>query len=185
MKDSNDDSSWYRNEAEMQLAIHKRAMRSYSGNPVLKYFDGSVMKGYQIPHRVFQTVFCRQIPTPEGCSFNNEKIMDVMEDDLEVKKSNSGDGSGRGVFTKVDIVAGMSIGRKEGSNPVYFPPSTTALIINGMENKLNNSIVYDYMDGYGWQVDTMVRLIHVIRRTVFKTLIYLIGFVLFYFANSK
>lgn len=152
MKDERDRASWFRNTAETQIAIHERSMRTHSGKPVLGYFDGAVMRGYQIPHKVFQTIFCRQENTSHLCNF--ETIKDVKESDLEVKSSSIGDGSGRGVFTKVDIEKGMSIGKESSVNPLIFPPSTTALIMEYHEDIEGTSIVYDYMDGYGWQVRT-------------------------------
>ena len=147
MKDIKDDALWYRNEAEVQVAIHKRVMRSISGQPLLKYFDGATMKGFQVPHKVFQTVFCRQTPTPDGCILEQETLIDVSDYDLEVKQSGAGSGSGRGVFTKVNIDQGMAIGREAGSHPVYFPPSTTKLIDDRYEVFENLAPLYDYMDG--------------------------------------
>ena len=156
-KDFEDDTMWYRNEAETQIAIHKRILRTYSGNPALKYFDGATMKGYQVPHKAFESVYCRQTPTPESCLTIDDRNNDVSLSDLEVKASTFGDGSGRGVFTKVDIPKGAAIGRKESAQPVYFSPSTTALLFNRVDDIEELSAVYDYMDGYGWHVDAMVR----------------------------
>lgn len=156
MKNEHDRASWYRNAAETQIAIHQRSMRTHSGKPVLGYFDGSVMRGYQIPHKVFQTIFCRQEPISEECKFQNRILKDVPESDLEVKSSSVGDGSGRGVYTKVDIEKGMTIGRESSVNPLFFPPSTRELILEYHEDIEGTSIVYDYMDGYGWQVASFV-----------------------------
>ncbi len=157
MKDSLDDTAWYRNEAEAQVAIHHRILRTHSGAPALKYFDGATLKGYQVPHKVFESTFCRQDPTPEGCAKGNRKIDDIPQSSLQVKQSSIGDVSGRGVFTKVDIKKGMSIGREAASNPLYFPPSATQMITHYDYGSEEISKVFDYMDGYGWQVDTLVR----------------------------
>mmetsp|Transcript_937 Transcript_937/g.1444 ORF Transcript_937/g.1444 Transcript_937/m.1444 type:complete len:866 (+) Transcript_937:187-2784(+) len=156
MKDSLDDSAWYKNEAETQVAIHQRILRTHSGAPALKYFDGATLKGYQIPHKVFESTFCRQDPTPDGCITEETRIADIHQSDLEVKISGLGDRSGRGVFTKVDIKKGMSIGREATANPVYFSPSATRLIQHYADDYVEEtSKVYDYMDGYGWQTETM------------------------------
>lgn len=156
MKDRTDVSTWYRNVAETQIAIHQRSMRTHSGEPVLKYFDGSIMKGYQVPHRVFQTIFCRQHATSAICESGTENRKDVSESNLEVKMSSIGDGSGRGVFTKINIERGMTIGRESSANPLIFPPSTTSLIVDNRDKIEGLDVVYDYMDGYGWQTEAFV-----------------------------
>eukprot|EP01083_Nonionella_stella_P189950 703592_1 len=59
-KDEEMGVNWYKNEAEVQIAIHERTLRTHSGKPVLKYFDGATMRRYQVPHKVFEATFCRQ-----------------------------------------------------------------------------------------------------------------------------
>lgn len=60
-------SKWYANEAEIELAIHRRILRTKSGKSPLKYFDGSTMTNYQIPHKSFESVHCRRSPMPIDC----------------------------------------------------------------------------------------------------------------------
>eukprot|EP00814_Leptocylindrus_danicus_P016284 CAMPEP_0116011706 /NCGR_PEP_ID=MMETSP0321-20121206/4714_1 /TAXON_ID=163516 /ORGANISM="Leptocylindrus danicus var. danicus, Strain B650" /LENGTH=621 /DNA_ID=CAMNT_0003480963 /DNA_START=20 /DNA_END=1882 /DNA_ORIENTATION=+ len=50
-KDASCQRNFYRNEAEFELAIHKRIFGSHSGAPPHKFFDGSTMKNYQVPPR--------------------------------------------------------------------------------------------------------------------------------------
>lgn len=156
MKDSLGDAAWYRNEAETQIDIHDRILRTHSGAPALKYFDGAALKGYQIPHRVFESIFCRQDPPPKGCEMGVTGVPNIPMSSLEVKQSSIGDGSGRGVFTKVDIKKGSSIGREASLNPVYFPPSATKRISHYKDESMEEMLMmFDYMDGYGWQVEIM------------------------------
>ena len=137
MKNIDDAASWYRNQAETDLAIHQRTKRTKSGNPALKYFDGALMASYQMPHKAFQATFCHRDPTPVECSIQEGKIEDLLESNLEVKMSSIGDGSGRGVYSKVDIKRGSSIGKEVTVNPVYYPPPTTELVLHYAE-KVNS-----------------------------------------------
>jgi len=61
---------WYRSSAEIELDIHKRIMRSKSGVPLLKYFDGNTMSSYHNPHKGIESVYCKGIPTPKECIFD-------------------------------------------------------------------------------------------------------------------
>jgi len=58
---------WFANEAEVNVAIHKRIVRTHSGKSPLKYFDGAAMNSYQLPHRVFENIHCRGVPSPLDC----------------------------------------------------------------------------------------------------------------------
>ncbi len=152
MKDVTDSASWYRNQAETEIAIHQRTLKTKSGKPALSYFDGAQMAAYHIPHRVFETVFCRLDPAPVDCSFGKKKTKDVPESDLEVKNSSIGDGSGRGVFTKRDLKKGMTIGKESTVNPVYFPPSSTDQIIEYADQNLGKiEDVYSKFEGSFFQ----------------------------------
>ena len=63
---------WYRTEAEIELAIHERILRSKSGKPLLQYFDGNTMSGYHNPPKAMETVYCRTEPTPKECLFDKQ-----------------------------------------------------------------------------------------------------------------
>lgn len=60
--------NFYRNEAEVEHAFHRRIHGSYSGANPLKFFDGATMKSYQVPPKTWENVFCRQTPTPGICA---------------------------------------------------------------------------------------------------------------------
>lgn len=154
-KDASHDMRWYMRPAEVEVEIHRRTVRTVSGAPALKYFDGSVMQVYQFPHKVFELVFCRMEPKPDSC------ISDVFREnvplsDFEVRMSGVGDGSGRGVYTKVDIKQGSSIARKENAYPVHIPASSLSLIYEYMDNSTDLKNAYGYIDGYGWETETFV-----------------------------
>lgn len=51
--------NWFRGEAEVELLLHQRLHRTKSGKPILQYFDGHVMKDYQVSHKVITSNNCR------------------------------------------------------------------------------------------------------------------------------
>jgi hypothetical protein len=154
-KDKENDMRWYMRHAGVEVEIRKRILRTVSGAPALKYFDGSIMQTYQFPHKVFEVVFCRKEPKPASC------LMDVSRDniplsDFEVKMSGVGDGSGRGVYTKVDIKQGSAISMKEQARPVHIPASSLALVHKYMDTSAEIMKAYGYIDGYGWETESFV-----------------------------
>jgi len=54
-KNNNLISNWHRTSAEIDIGLHQRLRRTKSGKPILRYFDGSTMRNYQIPPKVVQT----------------------------------------------------------------------------------------------------------------------------------
>jgi len=156
MKDYSSRALWYRNSAEVNLEIHKRMLKTHSMKPSLKHFDGSIMREYQVPHKAFEIVYCKKDPTPYSCVYGTKssspKSKDVSMSQLSVKMSNAGKGSGRGLFTNVDIEAGSSIGKRDRTKSVYFAPSAVSLLLYVnyyMDDEADD--VYSYMDGYGWE----------------------------------
>jgi len=154
MKDSRSRQLWYQNRPQIDLQIHQRIKRSNSGQSTLKYFDSTVMKSYEVPNKVYETVFCRKVPTPESChQFDDDSSLSIG--DLEVRQSQVGDNSGRGLFTKVDISKNTPIGLPESIHNVFFPSSTVYNmedVIEYYEDAPVNA-VYEYMDGYGWEIN--------------------------------
>jgi len=65
-------SNWYRSSAEVDIQIHRRILRSKSGLPLLKYFDGPTMSTYHVPHKAVESVYCRIEPTPQDCAFDQK-----------------------------------------------------------------------------------------------------------------
>ena len=144
-----DDQAWYRSQAQVDVQIHKRIIRTKSGTYALEYFDGAVMQGYRNPHKVFESIFCRAEPTPDSCATDHFRES-VPLSDFEVKMSTVGDGSGRGVFTKVDIKQGTAISKKESARAIQVPRSAMALIYSYMGESEDIRNAYGYIDGYGW-----------------------------------
>ncbi len=58
---------WYRSNGEIDIDIHKRIIRTHSGQPALKYFDGATMMSYQMPSKAFEAAYCRNDPMPDSC----------------------------------------------------------------------------------------------------------------------
>ena len=155
-KKDGDDQAWYRSQAQVDVQIHKRIIRTKSGTHALEYFDGAVMQGYQTPHKVFESVFCRVEPTPCVTDHFRES---VPVSDFEVKMSTVGDRSGRGVFVKVDIKQGTTISKKELARTIHVPGSAMDLIIRYMAQSEDIRNAYGYISSYGWETHTFVSVL--------------------------
>ena len=60
-KDGSSAVRWMsRSAAETDVLLHQRLSRTKSGQPALRYFDGSTMTSFQIPPKVTETNYCRQ-----------------------------------------------------------------------------------------------------------------------------
>jgi hypothetical protein len=60
----------------------------------------------------------------------------------------------------------MTLVREVSAHPVYFPPYAVDYILYFSDDEDDNAIeeikkVFSYMDGYGWQTNTMVSPHHV------------------------
>jgi len=158
MKGERNRSLWYQGMAELDIAIHERVKRTHSGTPALKYFDAPTMRGYQVPHKGFESVFCKSSDGVDACkSMNSVQGESVPSSNFEMRMSGVGEGSGRGVFTKTDIKKGTFIAPEASQKILHFPPAATASIykLSGSEMKPNEIVdVWKYMDGYGWDIMT-------------------------------
>lgn len=56
-----------KNSAEIEIDLHQRLHRTKHGKPVLRYFDGDTMRGYQIPPKVVEVNHCRVENAPSEC----------------------------------------------------------------------------------------------------------------------
>lgn len=146
MKSSEGRKEWYDGTGVLSVKIHDRIIRANSGRPILKHFDGSTMKKYQIPHKILESIHCQN--KPELCQESDFSTSrkDVPLSDFEVKMSTVGEGSGRGLFSTIDIEKGTTIGLETIIYPVYFNPSSLYLI-----ELYEIYDIYNYADGYGWQ----------------------------------
>jgi hypothetical protein len=149
-KDSSSRSFWFRNSAQSDLEILKRIQHSVSGKSLLEYFDGSVFEAFRAPHRVMESLYCRSVPMPVDC-MKHKKVQDVPLSNLRVGPSSIGDGSGRGVFTDIDIKEGSTIARQSANNPINFPPFAYNLMLKYYDISADHEVLYNYMDGYGWE----------------------------------
>jgi len=157
-KKDGDDQAWYRTQAHVDVQIHKRMIRTKSGTHALDYFDGAVMQGYRNPHKIFESAFCRAEPTPYSCKTDRFRES-VPLSDFEVKMSAVGDGSGRGVFAKVDIKQGTAISKKEAARSIHVPGSAMDLIERHRAQSADIQNAYGYIDGYGWGTHTFVSVL--------------------------
>ena len=146
--------NWYLTEAEVEINIHDRILPDKEGKSTLTYFDGATMVSYQAPHRVFETIFCRESPMPVDCDIyqgydRGDEIAPVSS--FEVKRS--GD-KGFGVYARVDIPKGFLLGTEETWKSIRVPPTTFEMIEKIVHNypagkDLNK--VSKYMQFYGFQ----------------------------------
>jgi len=148
-------SRWFRNAAEINLQISQGLVKSKSGSPLLRYFDGTTMERFQVPGRDVENVFCRQAPVPDECLYRgfNPQIPNFNAGNFEVKQSKISKSAGRGLFATVDIPKGSYISAETAGHTVHFKPSTYALL-EKMEMYVSSALdaVYFYMHGYGVQV---------------------------------
>ena len=145
--------------AKLDIAIHQRVRNTKFGRPALKYFDAPTMKQYQIPHKGFQSVFCKGSDGSERCkSIISYEGTNIERTTFEVRMNGVGDGNRRGVFSKSDIQKGSVIAAEVSHEALYFSPAATEAIYylkNDMEE--NEALdVWKYMDGYGWETSASV-----------------------------
>jgi len=59
LKNASMRNRWYRSPAEIEKELQQRILKTHSGKSALANFDGSTMFDYQIPSRVYESVYCR------------------------------------------------------------------------------------------------------------------------------
>mmetsp|Transcript_21435 Transcript_21435/g.44064 ORF Transcript_21435/g.44064 Transcript_21435/m.44064 type:complete len:372 (+) Transcript_21435:1-1116(+) len=147
--------NWYLTEAEVEIEIHDRILPDEEGKSTLQYFDGATMASYQVPHKGFENVFCRQVPMPEECTYY--RGYHVRDDytapatSFEVKPSGE---KGFGLYAKVDIPAGYLLAPEESWKTVKFPPTTFEVmeeLVNTHPAAEELKDVSEYMHFYGCQ----------------------------------
>lgn len=145
-KDSKCRKNWHRNPVEVDLELRKKLLPTVSGKSPLRYFDGATMMMYQIPHKVYETVYCRKVPTPDSCVALGSPLdvkYDVTWKDFEVKKSTI-EGGGLGLFTTVDIPKGSSLYFDD--SPIMFPPSMFDIM---SKVEVGSNDIMEYISLYG------------------------------------
>ena len=156
MKDVESNYLWYKSAAEIDVAIHERTLKTISKTPTLKHFDGSTMLNYQQPHKSYEVNYCTRFGVEDLCPVPT-KAPDVSVDDLEVRNSEVGPNSGRGVFTKVDIPKGSTIAKQTASQAVHIPPSSVHRMSELLDarpdlSETELSKVLRFVEGYGKRV---------------------------------
>jgi len=149
---------WYSNPAQVELMIQRRILPTKAGPSSLNYYDGATQKNFQVPHKVFETVFCRTVPTPKECKtlgFKNKHAI-IPKSSFEVRKSGAGEIAGRGVFTKKNIEEESLIIPEDTINSVRIYAAAVELIYSYCEAGGNVCSLEEWMDGYGWEVSALV-----------------------------
>jgi hypothetical protein len=150
-KDYGTRARWYRNEAEIDVEIHQRAVQTKSGNNPFVYFDGPTMFSYQIPSKAAEIVFCRDDPTPAECVAPsvqlNPETPNVLIEFFEVRNSTAGENAGRGLFTTIDIPRGSYLGAEQSVHSVSLRPSSYS-IIDELQDTLDEAYDLFYVDAY-------------------------------------
>lgn len=148
-------SRWYRNEAEVNVEIQRRSVRSKSGSPLFHYFDGATMQFFQIPSKSFESVYCKRDPTPPDCETGiryDTKASNADISSYEVRVSGAGEKAGRGIFASNDIPKGSYLSLDTSTHLVYFPATTLRLVF-AMEAAIGDALtpLECYINGYGFQ----------------------------------
>ena len=152
-KDSDVRSRWFSNEAELQLAVHQRILRTKDGKIPLRFIDGASMMQYQFPSRGAEQTFCRGHACEGQHGFDPE-LVDFPVSAFEVKPSIVANG-GRGVFAKVFVPKGSIIGLEDCVHGMFSPSRTVELMEQtgaayGTSSEFWNVVDTAYFDGYGW-----------------------------------
>lgn len=148
-------SNWYRNEAEVNVEIQERSVRSKSGSPLFRYFDGATMQFFQIPSKSFESVYCKSTPTPSHCKTDityDPTISNVDMSAYGVGVSGVGEKAGRGVFATRDLSKGSYLNLDTSTQLVKFPARTLQLILD-LEAAFADDLtpLECYINGYGFQ----------------------------------
>ena len=126
------------------------------------------MASYQVPHKIYETIYCRKVPTPESCltlGIPTEIKYDFTWRDLEVKKSTV-DKAGLGLFTTVDIPEGSSIYFDD--SPIMFTPSVLDVMLTSVNDETKD--IFSYMTLYGEKNDHLVSFLIFVSVLCFEIL---------------
>ena len=139
------------------------------------------MVSYQVPHRVFQEVYCRQEINSWACgaySGFDPKVINLPMDSVQVRKSSVGENAGRGLFTLENIPHGSTIGIDDNVKSFHVVSSTLQVIFTTLDFAEDNefgdvedaissletfiegeSEIYNHEDGCSWYFYLTVFLI--------------------------
>jgi hypothetical protein len=156
------EAEWQSNQALVSLKIHERVHPTNNGEFPFKFFDSATMLSYEFPPKTSEIIFCQRNPASAACEIGNgfnPEHENIPISLLEVKKSQEGENSGRGVFTTVDVPANSYIGLESIIHLVHFSPSTYEIIMDLTdENEFyDGDILQAFMFGYGFDSKPLVR----------------------------
>ncbi len=157
-KDRKSLTSWYSNEAEIDLRIRQRGTKvKHSSSTPFRFFDGATMMGYQFATRINEEVACRGMPRPAFCELQHG--FDPFQENfpasaLEVKPSLIPNGA-QGLFAKQNIPGGSYIAIEEKVNAILSSPSTTKIIqsLGGHPQSDSLKPLATYLSQYGYGHD--------------------------------
>ena len=156
MKNSETRMNWFMNEAEMNLKIAQRSVRTKDGSLPFRYFDGASMMQYQFASRIAEETWCRGKAgvCSTGHGFDPE-MTNAPLSSFEVKPSLIPN-AGRGVFATEFIAKGSVIGLGECIHGMFLPSTTFDLLregaykFDGVISEFWDVVFWGYVDGYGW-----------------------------------
>jgi hypothetical protein len=151
-------ANWMASEAELNLKIQKRAIRTIDGTSPFDYFDGATMKMYQYPSQASVDLFCRREPTPVGCDRSDHgfdpRMPNYSEESFNVSTSLAGNYAGRGVFAKASIPRGSYLMLESTVYPITMDVSSTSLIsrmrYHPIADEYCNLVLEAFAHGYGY-----------------------------------
>lgn len=163
MKNSKSRANWFMSEAEINLKIAKRSMKTITGESPFHFFDGALMMQYQFASRVVEEVWCRDKSglCSTGHGYDPD-MTNVPVTSFEVRPSIIAKG-GRGVFATEFIPKGSNIGLEECVHGMSLPGTTYLLLSEAAEafddtvSEYLDTFFFGYVDGYGWVDSVYVR----------------------------
>ena len=141
-KDINCRDNWYANEAIIDLAIRERVIKTKSGKPSLKYFDGATMSKYQFSTREWETVYCRSPVYHFACS-----TFDGIDPNKRMISSNKFEIIDEKLVSSVDIEKGDLLMMDEQVHSLHFT-SSMMNVLESMSRFDPISPVMEYLDEY-------------------------------------
>lgn len=157
-KDLSTRANWMANEAEINLKIRQRAIRTVDGSSPFEFFDGATMVNYQLPSQASVDLFCRRQPIPAGCDIRshgfNPETVNFSEEFFSVTTSTAGLHAGRGVVAKTTIPQGSYLMLESMVYPVTVDPPSSSIIARMSDHyiadEFQNYIITAFVYGYGY-----------------------------------
>ena len=158
-KDYKTRTNWYKNAADIDVQLQKRINQTKSTKTSLVYIDAPTMLSYQVPHRVFQELYCRQETHASECTEFagfDPKVINLPMTNVQVRKSSVGENAGRGLFALQKIPYDSTIGMDDNVKSFRVDPSALDVIMStfkrATEKELGDvendfSALYTFIEG--------------------------------------